>query len=315
MADLMSGSHTPNFKHAARSTPARTPHANLTNETGNLRRVLRIWRTRTLRSGRRVEYMRFGKDGLRPLIWLHSIEFPSAPPWGMCVDAAETGFGVVAIRRPGFGATSKVTTVEDEAGLLAEFIDAEGYENAVLIMEGSARPAGVRLAMSSKRIAFSILAKPGYNNQPIENNEPDWIANILRQTVLSQPGANLALASLRSLGPGWLFGPFFGVEGDQEFLKTHRRDVADAWQCLCGMDAETFRRNIAFAQPDPLLTAGALKEFPGIAVIGEDSPALWRTGFDARSGELGIRTVILPRGCIFVLQQSRKELLELLRDI
>lgn len=315
MADVKSGARLPHSEDPARAGAGDTPQANQTGDSGSLRRVLRIWRTRTLRSGRRVDYMQFGRDGLRPLIWLHSVEYPAAPPWGLCVDAAEAGFGIVAIRRPGFGATSRVETVEDEAGLLSEFLEAEGYENAVLIMEGSARPAGVRLAMSSQRIAFSVIAKPGYNNQPLEENEPDWVANILRQTLLSQAGANLALASMRNLGPGWLYGPFFGVEGDQDFLKTHRRDVADAWQCLCSMDVATFRRNIAFAQPDPLLTAGALKDFPGIAVIGEDSPAAWRTGFDARSRELGIRTVILPKGCIFVLQQSRKELLELLRDM
>ena len=315
MAEKSSEASDPVAKGPARTNSANTPQANEIAEAGHLRRVLRIWRTRTLRSGRRVEYMQFGREGLRPLIWLHSVEYPMAPPWGLCVDAAEAGFGIVAVRRPGFGETSKVATVDDEAHLLAEFIEASEFENAVLIMEGSARPAGLRLAMSSPRIAFSLLVKPGYNNQPLDGSEPDWIAGILRQTLTSPAGASLALASLRSLGASWLYGPFFGVEGDQDFVKSHRRDTADAWRCLRQLDADTFRRNMAFSQPDPLLASGALKDFPGVAVIGADSPVPWRTGFDARSKELGIRTFILPKGCIFVLQQSRKELIELLSNI
>lgn len=315
MADWKSDAHTPHTKAPARTTSTSAPQANEVQDAGHLRRVLRIWRTRTLRSGRKVEYMQFGAEDLRPLIWLHSIEYPMAPPWGMCVDAAEAGFGIVSVRRPGFGETSKVDTVEEEARLLAEFLELEGYEDAVLIMEGSARPAGVRLAMSSPRIVFSLMVKPGYNNLPVNGTEPDWIAGILQQTLISHAGANLALASLRSLGASWLYGPFFGVEGDQNFVKSHRRDTADAWRCLRRIDADTFRRNLAFSQPDPLLTPGALKDFPGLAVIGADSPVPWRTGFDARSEELCIRTFILPKGCIFVLQQSRKELFELLDTI
>jgi hypothetical protein len=60
---------------------------------------------------------------------------------------------------------------------------------------------------------------------------------------------------------------------------------------------------------------GPAPSTPVIAVIGEDPPAPWREGFEARPAELGIRTVILPKGCIFVLQQSREELLDLLRTI
>lgn len=315
MADPKTDTHALHRQGPAPSASDKPPQANEVDEAGSLRRVLRIWQTAQLRSGRQVEYVQFGGDGLRPLIWLHSIEYPMAPPWGLCVDAAAAGFGIVAIRRPGFGGTSRVDSIEEEVRLLDEFIEASGYDNAVLIMEGSARPAGLRLALSSKRIAFSILAKPAYNNRPLEEGEPDWVASILRQALLSDAGANLALASFRNLGASWLYGSFFSVEGDQDFVKSHRRDVVDAWRCVRHIDADTFRRNIAFAEPDPLLVPGALAGFPGIAVIGADSPEPWRAGFDARSEELCIRTFILPKGCIFTLQQSRQELLALLADI
>lgn len=312
MADPKFDTYAPRLKDTSLAVSANPPHPNQVEQTTSLRRVLRVWQTASLRSGRRVEYMQFGRGGLRPLIWLHSIEYPMAPPWGLCVDAAEAGFGIIAVRRPGFGETSQVDGIEDEAQLLAEFVEAQEYDNAVLIMEGSARPAGLRLALSSERIAFSVLAKPAYNNRPVEEDEPHWVANILQQALMSPAGASLALASFRNLGASWLYGSFFSVEGDQDFVTSHRRDVVEAWRCLRRINAETFRRNIAFAEPDPLLVPGALADFPGIAVIGADSPEAWRTGFDARSEELCIRTFILPKGCIFTLQQSRKELLELL---
>lgn len=282
----------------------------------DLRRVLRLWQAATLpRTGRRVEYMRFGPNGLRPLVWLHSMEYPMSPPWGLCMDAAEAGFGVVAIRRPGFGRTSRVTAVEDEAALLDEFLEAADIDNAVLIMEGSARPAGIRLAMSSPRIAFSIIAKPAYNNTGISEEEPRWIAKVLRQILQSEAGANLALSSFRNLGPKWLYGSLFSESHDQEFLQSNCRDIEEAWRCVRSIDAATLRRNVAFSEPDPLLVPGALRGFRGVAVVGADSPDHWRDGFMARSEELGIRTVILSKGCIFALHQNREELLSLLRNI
>lgn len=293
-----------------------TLHTNNPDLGTDLRRVLRVWQTATLpRTGRRVEYMRFGPDGLRPLVWLHSMEYPMSPPWGMCMDAAEAGFGIVSIRRPGFGHTSQVTAYEDEAALLDEFLDAAGIDNAVLIMEGSARPAGIRLAMNSPRIAYSIVAKPGYNNTGVDEEAPGWIANVLHQILQSEAGANLALSSFRNLGVKWLYGSFFSETHDQNFLQSHRKDIEEAWRCLRGIDAATLRRNVAFTQPDPLLVPGALKDFRGVAVIGADSPDNWRTGFLARSEELCIQTAILSKGCIFALHQNRMELLSLLRDI
>jgi hypothetical protein len=53
-----------------------------------------------------------------------------------------------------------VADTDEEVRLLTAFLDEAGFENAVMIVEGTARPAGIRLAMTSPRIAFTVLARP-----------------------------------------------------------------------------------------------------------------------------------------------------------
>ena len=67
-------------------------------------------------------------------------------------------------------------------------------------------------------------------------------------------------------------------------------------------------------EPDPSLTPGALADFPGIAVIGADTQAKWRTSFEAKSAELGTPTAILPAGSLFALYQNSGALLQLIED-
>jgi len=45
-----------------------------------------------------------------------------APPRGLCVDAAEKGFSIVSVRRPGFGETSPVSVIAEEVRLLSDFL-------------------------------------------------------------------------------------------------------------------------------------------------------------------------------------------------
>lgn len=86
----------------------------LIDEAGDRKRVLRVWQSaRVGPSSPQLEYMQLGADGLRPLIFLHSLEFANCPAWGFCVDAAQAGFGTFAIRRPGFGASDRAGAADE----------------------------------------------------------------------------------------------------------------------------------------------------------------------------------------------------------
>jgi pimeloyl-ACP methyl ester carboxylesterase len=294
------------------------PQANHLDQAGSRKRVLRVWQTAYLGGpGKHVQYMQFGKDGLRPLIWLHSIDYPMAPPWGLCVDAADKGFSVVSVRRPGFGETSGATDTDEEVRILSAFLDAAGFENAVLIVEGTARPAGLKLAMSNPRIAFTVLARPAYAAGSFGDLEP-WFRDLILQTLKTHAGASLSLAAItqigRRSGHEWLYGKFLKGAKDPDFVRGHERDLAEAWQCVCAMRPEIFQRELRALEPDPALTPGALAGFPGLAVIGAETHPEWRAGFEARSAELGIPTALLPVGSLFALYQNSELLLELIAD-
>jgi len=294
------------------------PYANQLDKVGSRKRILRVWQTAYLGGlGKHVQFMQFGQPGLRPLIWLHSVDYPMAPPWGLCVDAADTGFSIVSVRRPGFGETSPVSTIAEEVRLLSDFLEEAEFENAVLIAEGTARPAGLRLAQASERIAFTLLARPAYAAPNFGNIEP-WIRDLLLQTVQTNAGARLALTAISHIGRRSghlsLYENFLKVESDTRFIHSQTRDLAEAWACVCALKPETFQRELRNLEPDPSLTPGALAGFPGIAVIGADTQAEWRTSFEAKSAEQEIPTAILPSGSLFALYQNSGALLQLIED-
>lgn len=302
----------------ADAAAAVLPVAVHTGVAGPRGRVLRIWQTAVLgKSGQRVEFMRFGGDHLRPLVWLHSLDYPMAPPWGFCVDAVEAGFGIISVRRPGFGQSSGVQNTDEEGRLLSEFLDQMGLEDAVLIIEGTARRAGLKLALENPRIAFTVLARPGYASNGYGDLEP-WMVNLILQAVQSWAGARLSLTAIRQIaarsGDAWLYQNFFKHPSDTAYIKSHRRDIAEAWGCLRGIEAETFQRELGALAPDESLKPGQLAGLPCMAVVGADTHADWRAGFEAKSAELGVRTETLPQGSFFALYQNPQALLQLIRE-
>jgi len=294
------------------------PYANQLDKVGTRKRILRIWQKAYLsRLGKQVEFMQFGADGLRPLIWLHSVEYPMSPPWGLCVDAADAGYSIISVRRPGFGESSPATDLDEEARILTAFLDEAEFENAVMIVEGTSRPAGIRLALSNPRIAFTILARPAYVADSFGNVEP-WLRDLILQTMQTRAGAALSLAALMQVGrtSGYqrLYENFLKVESDTHFIRSNGRDLAEAWDCVRGLKTETFRRELRALEPDPSLSPGALEGLRGVAVIGADTQRVWRDGFLAKSASLGIDTHILPGGSLFSLYQDPKALLQLIAD-
>ena len=152
------------------------PYANQLDKVGSRKRILRVWQTAYSGGlGKHVQFMQFGQPGLHPLIWLHSVDYPMAPPWGLCVDAADKGFSIVSVRRPGFGETSPVSTMAEEVRLLSDFLEEAEFENAVLIAEGTACRAGLRLAQSSRRIAFTLLARPAMPSRTLATSSPGFV--------------------------------------------------------------------------------------------------------------------------------------------
>lgn len=298
---------------------ALPPCANDLNNAGHRSRVLRVWQTAALRrSGKWVQFMQFGADNLRPVVCLHSLEYPAAPPWGLCVDAAAEGFGIVAVRRGGFGESSEVHSIDEEAAVLSEFLEQADLNDVILVVEGTARQAGLKLARSSPRVSFTFLVRPAYSDANAGDLDP-WTVNLVIQALQTQAGANLSLGALnligRRVGHRALYEMLFKHADDLAFIKAHARDLEDAWQSFSRINADTFRRNLSILINDPTLGPGALADLPGMALIGAETLPAWREAFEDKSASLGISTACLPRGAFFTLHQSASAFINLLKKV
>jgi hypothetical protein len=132
----------------------------------------------------------------------------------------------------------------------------------------------------------------------------------------TRAGAAVSLAAIqqigRTAGYNWLYENIFRIEGDLTFVRGFQRDIAEAWSCLRTISADTFRMNLSALIPDPSLTPGCLSGLNAVAVIGVDTPEVWREGFEVRSEELGIKRSFMPKGSIFALHQNPEALLRLI---
>ncbi len=301
--------------------PAARPRGNRLDQVGDKKRVLRVWQTaRVGPATRRLEYMQFGADGLRPLIFLHSIEYPNCPGWGFCVDAAEAGFGVFAIRRPGFGASDRVGGVDAQAELIGQFLEEAGLENAVLVSVGSACPVGYRAASVSPLIAYSALVNCVFNRDVLAEFRPQWLGPIFLQALQNPAGARFSLAALRQMARQFGARRFYETcgqksSGDLAFVGAYEDDIEAAWQVGSAIHSDTFRDEIRHSlNDDPFLTDGVLARLRGIALSGAETTCTWKAGFEGEAKRVGIPFGYLPSGDLFAAYQSGGVLLDLLRE-
>lgn len=294
--------------------------ANHLDQVGDKKRVLRIWQSAHVGAGRHsLEYMQFGADHLRPLVFLTSIDYPAAPPWGFCIDAANDGFGVYSIRRPGFGASAPMENVDRQAALIEAFFEEAGLENVVLVSVGSANPVGARVSLRSGRVTFSVFANCVFNRDVMSEFRPAWFGRLLAQTIESRSGARISLGAIRQagrqFGSQWFYQTCYQKSpGDVSFVKTFPREMAEAWEVASAISAETFQQEMhPSLKGDPFLTDGMFSSVPSLAISGHETTDSWKQGFESEAGRLGIPVSYLTSGDILVPYQSGTELLALLK--
>lgn len=299
-------------------TPAQ---ANLLDTVGDRKRVLRVWQTTGVGpANRQLEYMQFGRDGLRPLVFLHSLEYANAPSWGFCVDAAAAGFGTLAIRRPGFGGSDRVEDMDAQARIISAFFDEARLENIILVAVGSSCPAGYRLAVQSRRVSYTIYVNCVFNRNIMAEFRPQWFAPMLAQALKNPAGARLSLEALRQIvrtrSTGWLFESILQKSpGDLQFARAFLREVEQSWAIGSRVHPDTFREEIrASLEDDPFLTDGCLARYRGIALSGAETTDTWKAGFEAEAKRLGVPFGYLMSGDIFAAYQSAEELLDIIRE-
>lgn len=294
--------------------------ANRLDRVGDRKRVLRCWQTARLGAdGAAIEYMQFGADHLRPLVFLTSIDYPAAPPWGFCIEAVNEGLGVFAIRRPGFGGSWPDASIDQQASLIEAFFEEAGLENVVLISSGSANPVGVRLAVKSRRVGFTVFANCVFNRDVMGEFRPAWFGKILAQTTESLAGARVSLGAIRQagrqFGSQWFYQTCFQKSpGDVAYVKAHLREMQEAWEVASAISAETWQQELLPSlKGDPFLRDGLLADIPAVAISGAETTATWKAGFEAEARRLGVPAAYFSSGDVLVAYQSGAELLDLLK--
>lgn len=294
--------------------------ANRLDQIGDKKRVLRFWQTAKVGpSGQYIEYMQFGADHLRPLVFLTSLEYAAAPPWGFCIDAATAGFGVFSIRRPGFGASDPATCIDQQAAIIQSFLEEAGLENIILVAVGSANPVGARLAVRCPRITFSVFANCVFNRDVLAEFRPAWFGRLISQTIESRAGARISLGAIRQagkqFGSQWLYQTCFQKSaGDVAFVKTYPREMSEAWEVGSAIAVETWQQELyPSLKEDPFLRDGLFSSLPALAVSGAETTDTWKEGFEAEAARLGVPVAYLGSGDVMAVYQSGTELLSLLR--
>lgn len=302
------------------SSASRRAQANSLDQIGDKKRVLRFWQTaRLFGNGETIDYMQFGGDHLRPLVFLTSIEYPAAPPWGFCIDAAAEGFGVYSIRRPGFGNSSPAASVDEQAARIEAFFEEAGLENIVIVACGSANPVGARLAVRCPRVTYSVFANCVFNRDVMGEFRPAWFGRLLSQTIEGKAGARVSLGAIRQAGRQfgcqWFYQTCFQKSpGDVAYVKSHAREMAEAWDVASSISVETYQQELRPSlNGDPFLTDGLFADVPAIAISGRETTDTWKAGFEDEARRLGVPVAYLTSGDILVAYQSGAELLKLLK--
>ena len=271
------------------------------------------------KDGHSLEYVTCGSRALQPLVILQSLEYPGWPPAAFCEIAEMAGFRTVNVRRPGFGANPPLGSMDVQAQLIADFLDAEGIQDAVIVSNATANPIGHRLALSGNpRIALSVFANCAFNYEQLSEFQPDWFARTMEQAIRNPAGARLSLMSLKSawgiFGQTWVFENMWRKSlGDIAFLRDNPELIAEAIGMLQDrLDVPTFMIELGSAlDRDPLLTDGCFRDVHAITVTGVETNGSWKDGVDREAARLGLPpAVYFPSGDTQVIYQSAQAFID-----
>jgi len=267
-----------------------------------------------------LEYMVWGDPKLRPLVIIHSVEYPGWSDEAFC-DLAETnGFQTICIRRPGFAAVPPLPDPDQQAELIGAFLESLGRKDVVIVSSGTGNTLSYRLARHPS-VRLVAVCNCFFNHDPMAEIKPDWFARHIEQTLISMTGARLALMGLK--GAQSMFGKFWVTEnfvqkspGDLEYLRQNKALFEEAMDAISqGTDIHTFRTELRSSlSVDPILCDGCFADAPVISVSGMENSDSWKAGIEAEAERVGVPLHYLSSGDALVMYQSAGELMDVLQQ-
>jgi pimeloyl-ACP methyl ester carboxylesterase len=272
------------------------------------------------RYGGAFEYMVVGDPKLRPLVVLHSLEYPGWSDESFCKLAESGGFQTICIRRPGFGTVPALPDPDRQAELIGAFLESLERDDVVIVSCGTGNTLSYRLA-HHPNVSLVAVCNCFFNHDPMAEIRPDWFARHIEQTLTSVTGARMALMGLKSAQG--LFGKFWVTEnfvqkspGDLEYLGKHRELFDEAMDShSLGLDIHTFMMELRSSlSVDEFLQDGCFEDAPVISVSGVENSDGWKAGIEAEAKRVGVPLHYLSSGDALVMYQSAGELMDTLRQ-
>lgn len=279
-----------------------------------------------------LEVMRFGgrASQLRPLVVLHSLEYPIPPSAEFCRVLAQRGLQVIFVRRPGFGRSTNLpevlysenlieqgATCAAEAALMAAFISQLELENCVLLALATAAPLGCRIAALSRKISQTILVNPRLNRADWDDSRPGWFRDMLKQIIKHRSGIRIAEKGMKFLvrrDTLSFYKQFLKTSAaDLDYFSENQPDFASAKAILLGVSSDViFADTKISVETDRFLSGGCFDGLPVSVVGGADSSDTWRAGLASEAARVGASFFEVPNGDLFCVYQNPRFLLDLI---
>jgi len=266
----------------------------------------------------------------RPLVIIHSMEYPMPPSETFCEQMWQAGYQVIFIRRPGFGGSQALPPplLEDdqvhsgaaavsEAALLSLLLQSLALEDIVLLSVGSANAISYRLCKLNRSITFSVFANTVFNQDLWDVFRPKWLQSMLRQTLVSKSGLKIAAQGLKTLlntRPIWFYKQFLQKStGDLKYLSDNEQDFAKSAEILQNVTDEFAFYDIRMSLvPDPLLKDSYFEGLDAVILSGGETSFRWQTRLTEEAERLSLPVQFAPSGDVFVPYASPEALLAIL---
>ena len=271
-------------------------------------------------------------SGRRPLVILNSIDFPMPPSEAFCQRMWQAGFRTVFVERPGFGTSTPLphvllnaaaiqqgATSMTEAVILQDVFQTLELDDFVLLGMGSANSVCYRLAMICPAIALSIFSNVVFNQNILDVFRPNWFQAMLRQTIQSKAGLQIATFGvkyrMRRNPEGFYRQVLQKSAGDLGYMQGNMGDFQRAADLFQNIDAPTIEYDLNMSlKPDALLKDGLFENSNVLAFSGLETTDHWKSQLNQEADRLGIDVAYAPNGDLYAPYASPDFLLNVLGD-
>lgn len=285
-------------------------------------------------SGIQIRVMKYGEEasGHQPFVILNSIDFPMPPSEQFCDRMWRSGFRVIFIERPGFGTSTPLPDVllrseniqkgaasMAEAAILQEVFRRLSLEDFVLLGMGSANSVCYRLAMICPMVTLAIFSNAVFNQNILDVFRPNWFQAMLRQTIQSKAGLQIASFGvkyrLRRNPEGFYRQVLQKSAGDLRYLQNNLSDFEQAAELFQNIEAQTIEYDLNMSlKPDALLKDGLFETTNAVAFSGLETTDHWKSQLNQEAKRLGIDVKYAPNGDLYAPYASPEFLLDVIKD-